>query len=184
MDNIDWSNFSVVLVGNGPLSELEREKINDYDVVIRLNNMRNCIRGEKTTILCTKHDLWNQVKNKVNNNTIIWTLKFKGLPSELRSNIGYKCEVIKKASGSYFTSHNRIYPKPEYSKNKSGYRSSLGFRMFFYILQKKPQKLDFFGFTWTCGSCLASSENKRKCCNGHHWNFEHKFMKKYIKNIK
>ena len=46
MDNIDWSDFSVALVGNGPLSELERKSINrDFDVVVRFNNMRNFREG-------------------------------------------------------------------------------------------------------------------------------------------
>ena len=177
MDNKDWSRLNVVVVGNAPLSSKERTKIESYDVVVRLNNMRNWIPGEKTTILCTKSELWSQVKSKISNETIVWTLKYKGLPSELRSHIGSKCEVIKRASGSSFKTHNSIYPKPEYSKNKAGYRSSLGFRIFFYILQKKPQKVDYLGFTWTCGDCLASAKNNHRCCNGHHWRFEHDFMK-------
>ena len=36
MDNIDWSDFSVALVGNGPLSELERKQDSDFDVVVTL----------------------------------------------------------------------------------------------------------------------------------------------------
>ena len=53
MDNIDWSDFSVALVGNGPLSKLEEKKINnDFDVVVRFNNLRNFQKGDKTTILC------------------------------------------------------------------------------------------------------------------------------------
>jgi len=86
MDNIDWSDFSVALVGNGPLSKLERKKINnDFDVVVRFNNLRNFQKGDKTTILCTKAELFNNsIAGNISKDTIVWFLKFKGLSDSVR----------------------------------------------------------------------------------------------------
>lgn len=183
MDNIDWAGLRVVLVGNGPLSDSDRTKINnDYDVIVRFNNLRNFIKGEKTTILCTNVTLWNhQIKKNISSDTIIWFLKYKGLTNSLRNRIERgKCEVIKKASGKYFTYHNKIYPTPRFSENKiHGYKSSYGFRVFLYISQKKPHSLDYYGFSWSCSVCHANYKNKRKCCTGHHWVFEHNYITKH-----
>ena len=181
MDNIDWSDFSVALVGNGPLSKLERKKINnDFDVVVRFNNLRNFQRGDKTTILCTKAELFNNsIARNISKDTIVWFLKFKGLSDSVRQLIKIgKCEVIKKANGSNFTSHNEIYPGPKYSEDKKrGYLSSYGFRMFLYILEKNPRTLSYFGFNWSCRECGANSKNDRHCCTAHHWKFERKYIK-------
>lgn len=95
MDNIDWSNFSVALVGNGPLSELERKTINrDFDVVVRFNNMRNFREGEKTIILCTKAELFDGIiAGNISEDTIVWFLKYKGLSDKVRQLIKEgKCE--------------------------------------------------------------------------------------------
>ena len=69
-----------MLVGNAPLSDLERFTINrDFDVVVRFNNMRNFRKGEKTTILCTKASLFNPViEDNISRDTIVWFLKYKG----------------------------------------------------------------------------------------------------------
>ena len=50
--------------------------------------------------------------------------------------------------------------------------------MFLYISQKNPKSLDYYGFSWSCSVCHASYENKKKCCLGHHWFFEHNYMTK------
>ena len=188
MDDIDWTDFSVALVGNGPLSELERKTIDsDFDVVVRFNNMRNFRRGEKTTILCTKAALFDRViANNISRDTIVWFLKYKGLSERARQLIKEgKCEVVKKANGSNFTTHNKIYPGPTYSTDKrKGYLSSYGFRMFLYILEKNPKTLSYFGFNWSCGVCGANSKNGRYCCTAHHWKFERKYIKSRTDGIR
>ena len=188
MDNIDWSNFSVVLVGNAPLSDLERFTINrDFDVVVRFNNMRNFRKGDKTTILCTKASLFNPViADNISRDTIVWFLKYKGLSKYARQLIKEgKCEVVKRANGSNFTTHNKIYPGPKYSNDKkNGYLSSYGFRMFLYILEKNPKTLSYFGFNWSCGVCGANSKNDRYCCTAHHWKFERKYIKSLTDGVR
>ena len=49
-ESFDTLSGTVAVVGNGPLSETDRHEIQNYDHVIRFNDMKNKLDNEKTTV--------------------------------------------------------------------------------------------------------------------------------------
>lgn len=66
----------VAVVGNGPLSDADRESIEKHQCVIRFNDTKNLREGEKTTILALREHVLSRIIRRTPADTVIWPVVF------------------------------------------------------------------------------------------------------------
>ena len=63
---------SIAVVGNGPISESDRDLINSHNCVIRFNDQRNKLKDDKTDVLVLRYNTLHLSHNDL----IIWPVIF------------------------------------------------------------------------------------------------------------
>ena len=56
---------NITVVGNGPISENDRQKINDGKCVLRFNDMKNKRQGDKVSFVAVRDNMYNHVSTDV-----------------------------------------------------------------------------------------------------------------------
>lgn len=160
----------IAVVGNGPISQLDRNSIATHKFVVRFNDMNNLRRGETTTLRVMRHP---SAPPKVHVDAPIWHVgpMMSPLWSDQITTLGYEFHL---GARNEAPPTSRIFPHcncgPSCLENKkSAWAGASTGAVALSVLEGMPEvkKMNVYGMNWAGESYHIDFQNRtlvKSCC--------------------